>query len=100
MTPSDTLRPRLQRLQRRALLVGPAGVGLCLVGSSSTQSSFSARISWPICSGWALCLAVWQSSCCITWQGPVGLVIRRVLEAGTRPLPLMAVLFVPLLFGI
>jgi len=32
--------------------------------------------------------------------GTWGFVIRRVLEAGTRTLPLMVVLFVPLLFGI
>jgi hypothetical protein len=32
--------------------------------------------------------------------GTWGFVIRRILEAGTRTLPLMAVLFVPLLFGI
>jgi len=33
-------------------------------------------------------------------DGRWGLVIRRVLEAGTRLLPLMLVLFVPLIFGI
>jgi len=32
--------------------------------------------------------------------GTWGFVIRRILEAGTRTLPLMLVLFVPLLFGI
>src|SRR5260370_39891937 len=33
---------------------------------------------------------------CGTW----GFVIRRVLEAGTRTLPLMALLFLPIIFGI
>src|SRR5262245_201879 len=33
-------------------------------------------------------------------DGRWGLVIRRVLEAGTRLLPLMLVLFVPLIFGV
>jgi len=32
--------------------------------------------------------------------GTWGFVVRRILEAGTRTLPLMAALFVPLLFGI
>ena len=32
--------------------------------------------------------------------GAWGFVIRRVLEAGTRTLPLMALLFLPILFGI
>src|SRR5262249_41232729 len=32
--------------------------------------------------------------------GTWGFVIRRILEAGTRTLPLMLVLFVPLIFGV
>jgi len=32
MTHSATLRPHLQRLQQRALMVGAAGAGLSLVG--------------------------------------------------------------------
>src|SRR5438132_9429062 len=32
--------------------------------------------------------------------GTWGFVIRRILEAGTRTLPLMALLFLPILFGV
>ena len=32
--------------------------------------------------------------------GAWGMVIRRILEAGSRTLPFMAVLFIPILFGI
>lgn len=101
MTPSDTLQPRLQHLQRRALLVGLVGVGLCVVGYFLQPGQFfrSYLMAYMFWLGVVLgCLALLMLHHLV--GGLWGMVLRRVLEAATRLLPLMVVLFVPLLFGI
>jgi hypothetical protein len=101
VTPSDTLQPRLQHLQRRALLVGLVGVGLCVVGYILRPEQFfrSYLMAYMFWLGVVLgCLALLMLHHLV--GGLWGMVIRRVLEAATRLLPLMVILFVPLLFGI
>src|SRR5262245_61031482 len=101
MAPSDTLQPRLQHLQRRALLVGLVGVGLCVGGYFLHPEQFfrsyllASRFWLGVVFG---CLALLMLHHLV--GGLWGMVIRRMLEAVTRLLPLMVVLFVPLLFGI
>ena len=101
MTHSATLRPHLQRLQQRALMVGAAGAGLCLVGVFLNPEQFfrSYLLAYFFWLGVALgCLAIVMLHHLA--GGAWGAVIQRVLEAGTRTLPLLAVLVVPLLFGV
>src|SRR5262250_573557 len=101
MTPSATLQSRWQRLQHRALLVGLVAAGLCVVGYVLHPGQFfrSYLVAYLFWLGVVLgCLAILMLHYLV--GGRWGIVIRRVLEAGTRLLPLMVVLYIPLLFGI
>jgi hypothetical protein len=100
---TDTAAPRLEldRLQRRALVVGVVGLLLCLGGALLSPSQFfqSYLFAYLFWLGIALgCLAIVMLH--HLTGGAWGLVIRRILEAAAMTLPLMAVLFVPLLFGL
>jgi len=93
--------PIVERLPRPALAVGLISLGLFLVGGflDPTQGfrsyllAFAFWIELPIG-----CLAL--SLIQFLTGGVWGLAIRRIVEAGARTLPLMALLFVPLLFGL
>jgi hypothetical protein len=101
MTPRVTLHPFWDRLQQRALMVGGAGVVLCGVGAlfNPTQFFRSYLLAYLFWLGIPLgCLAILMLHHLV--GGAWGAVIRRLLEAGTRTLPLLALLFVPLLFGV
>jgi hypothetical protein len=96
-----TLHPFWDRVQQRALVIGAAGVVLCGVGGFSNPTQFFrsyllAYLFWlSIPLG---CLAILMLHHLV--RGAWGAVIRRVLESGTRTLPLLVLLFVPLLFGV
>ena len=101
MTQREIPPPHWQRIQRRALLVGVVAAGLCVVGYFINPAQFfrSYLMAYMFWLGVVLgCLAILMMHYLV--DGRWGLVIRRVLEAGTRLLPLMLVLFVPLIFGI
>src|SRR5262245_61874559 len=101
MTPSATLQPHWQRLQHRALLVGLVAAGLCVVGYFVSPAQFfrSYLVADMFWLGVVLgCLAILMLHYLV--GGRWGMVIRRILEAGTRLLPLMLLLFMPLMFGI
>jgi hypothetical protein len=101
MTQSTTLHAYLQRLQQRALMVGVGGLGLCLVGVFRNPGQFfrSYLLAYLFWLGLALgCLAIVMLHHLV--RGAWGTVIQHLLEAGTRTLPLMVVLIVPLLFGL
>src|SRR5437867_3704651 len=101
MTPSATLQPRWQRLQHRALLVGLVAAVLCVVGYLGHPAQFfrSYLMAYLFWLGVVLgCLAILMLHYLV--GGRWGIVIRRVLEAATRQLPLMVVLGMPLLFGL
>lgn len=100
---TDTASPRLEldRLQWRSLVVGAVGLLLCLGGALLSPSQFfqSYLFAYLFWVGVALgCLAIVMLH--HLTGGAWGLVIRRILEAAAMTLPLMAVLFVPLLFGL
>src|SRR5262245_10530782 len=85
---------------RRALLVGAAGGVLCLIGALVNAESFYRGYLL----GCMLWLGVALGSLAILMLhllvgGGWGFLIRRILEAATRTLPLMAVLFIPFVFG-
>ena len=101
MTQRATLQPSWDRLQQRVLIVGGGGIVLCGVGAvlNPTQFFRSYLLAYLFWFGIPLgCLAVLMLHHLV--GGAWGAVIRRVLESGTRTLPLLALLFVPLLFGL
>jgi hypothetical protein len=95
------VRSGLDRLQRTVLLVGAAGLVLCGVGAflNPTQFFRSYLLAYLFWLGLALgCLAILMVH--YLAGGTWGAILRRALESGMRTLPLMALLFVPLLFGL
>ncbi len=94
------LGPALDRLQRQAAVVGAVLLAACLVAGFSNpaqffQSYLEAYLFWL---GISLgCLAVVMIHHLV--GGRWGLPVRRLLEAGSRTLPVMALLFVPFLLG-
>ncbi len=94
-------RPALTALEGTAFAVGALGLLLCLVGpGSGTREGYASYLSaYLFWIGLSLgCLAVSMLHHLV--GGEWGLVTRRLLQAGVRTLPIMALLFVPLLFGL
>ncbi|MSV30054.1 MAG: hypothetical protein EXQ52_15105 [Bryobacterales bacterium] len=88
-------------LSNRARIAGGAALALCAVGAFVSPDQFLR--SYLV--GYLLVLGVVLGSLAILMLhqltgGSWGLVIRRVLEAATRTVPLMAVLFLPLALGV
>jgi hypothetical protein len=101
MNQAESPQPQLNRIQLGSLVVGVIGLGLCVVGwlISPTQFFQSYLFAYLFWIGLALgCLAIMMLQ--YLGGGAWGLVVRRLLEAGALTLPLMALLFVPLVFGI
>jgi hypothetical protein len=92
---------RLARIERPALIGGGAALALTAVGGIFNPAQFfhSYLFAFLFCLGLGLgCLSVLMIH--HLTGGLWGLVIRRVLEAGTRTIPLAALLFVPLALGL
>jgi hypothetical protein len=99
MSANDTVRPVLDRVQQRSLLVGAVALGLCVVWAFLNpdqffRSYFLACIFWLEVALGAMALVMLHHLTGGQW----GLVIRRILEAATRTIPLMALLMIPILF--
>lgn len=91
----------LQRLQRAALIAGVCGLGVCVAAGFVTPTQFfrSYLVAYLFWLGIAIgCLAILMIHH-IT-GGAWGAVIRRILESGTRTLPLLALLFLPVAVGL
>jgi len=101
MTAQDYKAPAsVSRLQQRAFAVGGVALVLALVGWFTKPEAFyhSYLMSFMLVLGFALGslgLLMLQHLTSGHW----GLLIRRPAEAATRTLPLLALLFVPILFG-
>jgi hypothetical protein len=86
--------------QKRSVIVGVVGVILCVIGAVTSLDQFLrgyliAYVFWlGLCLGCLALLMVQHLS-----GGLWGLVIRRVLEAASKCLPLMWLLFIPILLG-
>ncbi len=84
-----------------ALLAGAAGLAICAVGFVVDRGHFFRAylvgyLFWlGIALGSLALMMVHHQS-----GGAWGIVIRRIFEASTRTLPLLALLFVPILFGL
>jgi hypothetical protein len=90
----------LHRVQRGGLVVGVAALGLCGIGAFASPEQFfrSYLVAYLFWFGIALgSLAILMIH--HVAGGAWGAVIRRLLECSTRTLPLLAVLFLPLVFG-
>ena len=101
MNQNSPASAQLDRIQWRAFVVGFAGLAACLAGYLSNHESFypSYLMAWLFWTGIATgCMALLMVH--YLSGGGWGFVIRRVLEAGTRTLTLMAVLALPLWFNI
>ena len=96
-----TAPPRVASLQRLALVVGVAGLALCAVGFAANRAHFFkayllAYVFWIGIALGSLAISMLHHLSGGAW----GVVIRRVLEAASRTLPFMALLFLPIAFGI
>ena len=100
MTPSETLRPQMDRLQRNALVVGVVAlaasvIGLVLDSTHFWQSYLFAFIFW---SGLALgCLGLFFLH--NVAGGNWGVAVRRLLESGLQTLPWIGLFAIPIFFA-
>ena len=93
--------PGLRRARDRALVVGLAGVVACVIGAVADPTQFfhsylMAFMFWLGIALGSLAVAMMQYLTGGVWS----FVMRRPLEAASRVLPLMALLFVPILLGL
>ncbi|HVZ40093.1 MAG TPA: hypothetical protein VHI13_12515 [Candidatus Kapabacteria bacterium] len=96
----EAIRPRLNSIQQRALIVGVIGTAGIVAGAFMDSEQFYR--SYLV--GYLFWIGIPLGSFCLLMLhnlvgGPWGFTIRRLLEAGAKSLPLMAILFIPLLFG-
>lgn len=90
----------LNRVQRGALIAGVVSLGICAAGGLASPAQFfrSYLVAYMFFFGIGMgCMAILMIHH-IT-GGAWGAVIRRLLESGTRTLPLMLLLFLPLVLG-
>ena len=103
MTSSYSTLPtaEIKRVQTVSLWVGIVASALCLAGAywNAPQFFHSYLLAFLFWLGLALgCLALAMLH--YLTPGAWGIVIRRPLESGFKTLPLMALLFIPLIFGL
>jgi len=97
----DKTPPEVGGFQQRALIVGIAGVAICVLGAFFNSEQFfrSYLLAYVFWVGIALgCFAILMLQ--HMSGGAWGLVIRRLLESATRTFPLLAVLFIPIAIGV
>jgi hypothetical protein len=95
------LPPGITQARGRALIAGVVGLLLCGIGVIVSPGHFfraylMAYLFWLGVSVGCLALLMVQ----FLSGGDWGLVIRRPMEAATRTLPALVVLFIPILFGL
>jgi hypothetical protein len=101
MTVADTIRPVIDRAQRGALMVAAIGLiaAVALGFHDWTQFFHSYLFAFVYWMTFAMGPLAFLQLHHLT-GGKWGLPLRRILEAGTRTIPVMLVLFLPLLAGI
>ena len=96
----DALRARLRRWEIVALIVGLLGILGCAIAAGVRGWGFLSSYLFAYLLGLGLSLG---SMALLMFHrlvgGAWGVAIRRILEAGMRTLPLMAILFVPIALG-
>jgi hypothetical protein len=98
---ANTVRSRLDGIQTAALITGGAGVALCILGALADTRQFfiSYLFGYLFWLGLALGCLVLLMIHHLT-GGRWGFPLRRFFEAAIMTLPLMALLFLPLFFGL
>ncbi|HUR21845.1 MAG TPA: hypothetical protein VMZ90_13610 [Vicinamibacterales bacterium] len=93
--------PALARLQQRSLIIAVLGLGAGAIGGWMDHDQFFR--SWLI--GFLFCVGLSMGSLGLLMLqhmsgGQWGMVGRRVFEAGSRNLPLVVLMFIPIIFGL
>jgi len=100
MNQTEQLQSQLNRIQKLALIVGLVALALCGIGVALNKAQFfqSYLFGYLFWFGIAVgCFSVVALHHLV--GGGWGFVIQRILESGSRTLPLMLILFLPLFFG-
>ena len=95
------LVPELKSLQSKLLMAGGIGGALCAVGLLMNPTQF-VRSFLPAYM-WMLSITLGSLGLAMVHQvsgGAWGVVIRRILGAATRTLPLLTILFIPIALGL
>ncbi len=93
--------PELENLQSKFLMAGGAGVLVCAIGLFMNPAQF-VRSFLPAYM-WMLAITLGSLGLAMVHQvsgGAWGVVIRRILGASSRTLPLLTVLFIPIALGV
>src|SRR5688500_19120858 len=98
VNPTDV--PALGRLQQQALIIGVIGLAAGILGAMTNRDQFFQ--SWLI--GFLFCLGLTLGSLWLLMLqhlsgGQWGMVGRRIFEAASGTLPVVALFFVPILFA-
>ena len=97
----DEMVPELAGLQRTLLLAGGAGAAVCAIGLVMNPGQF-VRSMLPAYM-WLLSVTLGSLALGMVHQvsgGAWGVVIRRILGAASRTLPLLTLLFIPIALGV
>jgi hypothetical protein len=98
---SDDMQTRFDGMQRKALTVGGIALAASVVGGFLNRAAFfqGYLLGFLFWAGIAVgCLGLLMLHHLVS--GRWGYAIQRLLEAGVRTLPLLALLFLPILFGL
>ena len=98
MNPNGTALPLVDKLRTRALVVGVVGAALAVVGRMSNPYQFDRAYLFSFM--FVLGLSLGSMALLMVHRqlgGAWGFLVRRPLEAGAMNLPLVAVLFIPIL---
>jgi hypothetical protein len=102
MTPTaTTANLDLNRLQTRSLIVGVAATALCIIGGLFNAGQFFR--SYLIAYLFWIGVALGGLSLLMLYHlvgGNWGYISRRLFEAAARTIPFMAILIIPLIFGV
>jgi hypothetical protein len=101
MNNADSIRPILEGAQKRWLVIGLVGAAVCAAGAVTNIDQFFRSYLFGYMFWFNLtlgCLAAVMAH--NLTGGDWGEATRRQLEAGMRVLPLMALLFLPILLGL
>src|SRR5438270_5821423 len=101
MSVGEALRPRLDRIQTQALVVGGAGLAVSAAAALAVPEAFfpAYLVGYLFWVGIALgCVSITMLH--HLTGGTWGLIVRRPLEAGAMTLLPLTLLFLPLAFGL
>jgi hypothetical protein len=97
----DELVPELKNLQSKLMMAGGAGLVVCAIGLVMNPAQF-VRSFLPVYM-WILSVTLGSLALAMVHQvsgGAWGVVIRRILGAASRTLPLLTILFIPIALGV